>query len=91
LAVVGDRLVPLSQLFVDFRPRLVRISILGRQRHGPNGIRQALGVTPGLVVIPGAVVVGDRIIGLELYRLGGIGDGGVQVATVLCRDPSVEL
>ena len=91
MPVVRDRLVPLSQLLVDFRPSLDNTGIFGQQRDGPIGIGQTLGVLPCQVVIPGAVVVGRGQIRLELDRLGVIADGLIVEPLAFIRDTAADV
>jgi hypothetical protein len=61
LAVVSDCLVPLSQPLVNFCAGLNYAGIPGRQRNGPIGIGQALGVLARQVVKPdGAIAYNNR-------------------------------
>jgi hypothetical protein len=74
-AVVGDRIVPSTQLFVDLGPGLDDGGVPRSQRHGLLGVRQAQSVAAQQVIVPGATVVAGGVAGLERNRPRVVGDG----------------
>ncbi len=90
-AVVGDSIVALAKLLVDFRPGLYVGGIVGCQRDGLIGVGQAFGVLALKVIVPGALVINIGIIRFERDYLGEIGDGLVVEALLRIGDAAIEI